>query len=57
MILDCKSKQLSFHKNNQDLGVAYASIQCEKNVEYKMAIYMYYVNTEIELLEFKFQPN
>ena len=52
MILDCKLKQLSFQKNNQDLGVAYDNIQCGEDIKYKMAMYIYCQDTEVELLAF-----
>ena len=54
MILDCNLKQLSFHKNDDDLGVAYDNIECGEDIKYKMAMYIYYKNVEVELLEFKF---
>ena len=54
MILDCKLKQISFHENDKNLGVAYDKIECGEDIKYKMAIYAYYKNTEIELLEFGF---
>ena len=52
MILDCELKQLSFHKNDEDLGVAFDNIGCGQDIKYKMAIYMYHKHEEVELLDF-----
>ena len=52
MILDCKLKQLSFHKNDEDLGVAYDNIGCGSDIKYRMAVYIYELHEEVELLEF-----
>ena len=54
MVLDCKLNQISFHKNNEDMGIAYDNIVCGKDINYKMSMYLWHKNTEIELLEFSF---
>ena len=52
MILDLKKKELSYCIDGKHLGAAYENIDTGENIKYRMAVYMHYVSTKMELIGF-----
>ena len=43
---------LTYYKNNKSMGVAYRNIVKGKNIKYKLAVYMYWKNNAVSILNY-----
>merc|ERR1712228_93361 len=52
-ILDLKKKEISFHKNGIDQGVACEDVQCDKDFKFRLGVSVYFEGGQCSIIDFQ----